>query len=39
MKGNTTELARRLSGQSFGTYTAKVVGMTQNSVTVDLIAK
>jgi len=39
MKGNTTELARRLSNQSFGRYSAKVVGMTQNSVTVELIGK
>ena len=37
MKGNTTDLARRLSGQTIGSFTVKVVGMTQNSVTVELI--
>jgi len=37
MKGNTADLARRLSNKSFGGFITKVVGMTQNSVTVELV--
>ncbi len=38
MKGNSTDLARRLSNATFGNIKVKVTGMSQNSVSVELIS-
>jgi hypothetical protein len=37
MTGNSDDLARRLSGKSIDGMKIKVIGMTQNSVSIELV--
>jgi len=39
MKGTSEDLARRLSGKEIDEYKIRIIGMTQNSVTLELVKK